>query len=545
MSISSVAAAQQKSLRPTEVMDIRKVELNTPDAMRSHAVSSMKKAPVAFSPEDIITSVEGEVQDIQITGSGYAVFMGSLYTYEDETVSSHYVSGENGEIYIYDLIPNCPAGSYVKGVKTGDKIVIDFPQTVYWFSGEEYGLYMTTFDMVYFEDENGEPDAWYYKSDDTSISFTVAEDGTWSADGLNFDKILGVANTDDDSWGGYGAWSIDVTPFDDKPVTVPSGLEVSENYWVIPLEGYGRFVNFAQDGDEVYLQGLSGRLPEAWVKGSVDRSGSVPTVSIAQNQYLGTLNGYFTYTKCAKWYYDDFGYIECDLLPEDYNYELVWDAEKGTLVSKDPEVALLVNYTKADIADWAETLAGLDMEHFDSFEGTPVNPSGLRFADFLAEEGYLQFFFDLPAMSTDSGFLVTDDLYYVVYVDGEQWTFDAEEYEIPETLEEIPWNLDEYWICKLWDSEIGREVDFFVEGITTLGVQSVYKYNGKETRSEIMTIDLDDPSSVADINVGKKVSEVKYYDITGREVSDPEAGLVIKRVIYGDGSVDSFKKMVR
>ena len=95
------------------------------------------------------------------------------------------------------------------------------------------------------------------------------------------------------------------------------------------------------------------------------------------------------------------------------------------------------------------------------------------------------------------------------------------------------------------ENNIERETDFFIDGISTLGVQSIYKYNGKETRSEIITLDLDDPTSVADINAGKKVADVKYYDIAGREMANPAAGIAIKRVVYEDGSVASFKKVVR
>ena len=146
-------------------------------------------------------------------------------------------------------------------------------------------------------------------------------------------------------------------------------------------------------------------------------------------------------------------------------------------------------------------------------------------------------------MSTEGDFLDTDNLSYVVYVDGEEWEFDAEEYELEENMVEIPWNFGVYYIYNYGGAL--REVDFFVEGISTLGVQSIYRYDGEETRSDIVTIDLDDPSAVAAVGADRKVKDVKYYDLSGRQVASPAAGIFVKRVTFEDGTVATFKKAVR
>ena len=185
----------------------------------------------------------------------------------------------------------------------------------------------------------------------------------------------------------------------------------------------------------------------------------------------------------------------------------------------------------------------MKLVHQDDFAGVPADPNGLIFMDTYADYDYGTFQFNVPAVSTDGDFLDTNSLSYVVYVDGEEWEFDAEEYQLTENMVEIPWNFGVYYIYKY--SGILREVDFFVEGITTLGVQSVYNYNGEETRSEIVEIEVDDPSAVAAIGDVRKVADVKYYDLSGREVASPAAGIFVKRVTFDDGSVASFKKAVR
>ena len=546
IALSSMAAIPQKPKGPVHVSYEKNMEIKGMGSLRPTTMTSMKKAPARInSAADVITSVDGELKDVQISGSGYMQFFGNLYYYENESVSSHVVYGDNNEVFIFNILPNGTTNSYVKGVRKGDKVEVELPQTLMWFEEDNVGLNLCLFEMLPFQDEDGNEDYWYFATDDTKMTFSVAEDGTMTADGLSEDKILGLAVSADNSWYAYGTWDLKITPFNEVPVTVPSDIEVSENAWFIPQEGYAQFINAAQGGEEMYLQGISSIVPEGWMKASIEYDDYTATVSIAQNQYMGVaFDSYFIYTKCAKIEETPNGYADYVLMPDDYVYQLVWDFEEETMKAKDPDVLLLFNVGN-ESADPLESVDDLLLARQDSYEGTPVNPSNLRFADFIVEEDYSQFFFDIPAVSTDGDYLLTNDLSYVVYVDGEPWTFDAEEYEIEDNLEEIPWSFSDYWICWGVENNIERETDFFIDGISTLGVQSIYKYNGKETRSEIITLDLDDPTSVADINAGKKVADVKYYDIAGREMANPAAGIAIKRVVYEDGTVASFKKVVR
>ena len=136
-----------------------------------------------------------------------------------------------------------------------------------------------------------------------------------------------------------------------------------------------------------------------------------------------------------------------------------------------------------------------------------------------------------------------DNFKYVVYINDEEWTFDADEYDLEESIEEIPWSMNNYWIMKNYDSS-RHTLSFFVEGIDTFGVQSVYNYNGMETRSEIVTLDVEEFMGVEDVEAAK-VASVRYYDLTGREVVNPAAGIVIKRTVFTDGSASSVKTIIR
>ncbi|MDE7419422.1 MAG: hypothetical protein K2N35_04365 [Muribaculaceae bacterium] len=546
IALSSMAAIPKHPFNPSPLNYDRNATVQPLGNLHvGSAPSKMKKAPAKVgSPEDIITSAEGTRQDLTLTGSGYIVFWGYLIQYENESTAGHIIYGDNDEVYIYNIIPNAATDTYVKGVKNGDKIEVSLPQTVTWFDGDPYGYNLCLLEKD--EEESSEEEGnWYIQSDATSVSFTVAEDGTIVAEGLSEDLILGFAYTDDESWSGYGVYELSMAPFYEKVVEVPTDIEVSKNFWSYYCEdlGYGWPVSWAQGYDEFYFQGLSYEMPEAWIKGSVEYDDSEAIISIPTNQYVGVYYGYYIYTKAVRLFYDeDSGDEDFEIMPDDYKYQLVWDYEENTITPKDPEIVFVYNIGNDELAGLS-LLYDFSLIHQDSYAGTPQNPFDLVFVDFMDDYGQYDLYFNVPAFSTEGDVLLTENLSYIIYIDEDEWTFDANEYWLTEDMVEIPWSFNSSYI--IVNEGIARQIAFFVEGISTIGVQSVYNYHGEETRSEIVTLDLDDTTAAGHINADKKVASVKYYDVTGREVANPAGGLVIKRVVYDDGTVASFKKMAR
>ena len=551
VALSGLAAAprqQQRHAAPSLSFD-RNVELKTPNGIGIRHKDVMKKVLSKINtPEDVITSVEGRRQDMTLIGSGFYVGW-DLMEYVDQEVATHVVYGDNDEVYIFNIMPNMPTESYVKGVKEGDKITVSLPQTVIWDDDYEDGANVNICNFFEFE-EDGELYFDYIPEESATLEFTVAEDGSMEAEGLSFEHMLGLTYCADDMWCGYGVWDLSLVPFTGSTVTVPSDIEVSKDFWNYTCEylGYGWPVSFAQGGEEVYFQGLSEVMPEAWVKATVEYRETEAHVYIDQNQFVGINLGAYVYTKCAQILVDEeYGYEYYELMPDDYRFELIWDYEEETMTVKDPTVSLLFNRSNVEI-DYADELYEFVLRINDGYEGTPANPYGLNYYDYLQDFGFSVFEFYLPALSEDGGLLNASDLSYVVYVDGEEWTFDADEYMMEESLTEIPWDFDNEETILKWFGTCKHAVYLFVEGVSTLGVQSIYRYDGEETRSEIVTIDvedLDDPSAVASIGEGKKVADVKYYDLSGRQVASPSAGIFVKRVTFEDGTVASFKKAVK
>ena len=160
------------------------------------------------------------------------------------------------------------------------------------------------------------------------------------------------------------------------------------------------------------------------------------------------------------------------------------------------------------------------------------------------DSSFSSLIFKVPNISVDGNVLYTDYLGYVIYINDEEWVFNAEDYLIDEDLTVIPWRFDSPYIWIY--GGIAREVDFFMDGISTLGVQSVYNYNNVETRSEIVTINSDGTSVSVDTPVSnKEIAHVVYFDLTGRVVTNPEDGIYIKHTRYVDGTSVTAKEVIR
>ena len=122
---------------------------------------------------------------------------------------------------------------------------------------------------------------------------------------------------------------------EDVVVTVPEGLQTET--WT--LEGYfseyqgydeiqtpvNRALKVGFDGKDVYVQGLSYYLPEAWIKGLLSEDGK--QITFNSPQYYGS-ETYANYSRSMYFLIDIYN-EEMDECPESYTFD--YDAEAGTI----------------------------------------------------------------------------------------------------------------------------------------------------------------------------------------------------------------------
>ena len=134
---------------------------------------------------------------------------------------------------------------------------------------------------------------------------------------------------------------------DDVLVELPAGVETEEwaleGYFVIDEDTYYKVANSLQlgiKGQDVYIQGLSYYLPEAWVKATLSADGK--SITIPSPQYYGTLeydgSSYPSYLLLNR--YD--GEQNIDECPEAVSFN--FDKENGTI--EVPEDIFLVENAK-------------------------------------------------------------------------------------------------------------------------------------------------------------------------------------------------------
>ena len=177
---------------------------------------------------------------------------------------------------------------------------------------------------------------------------------------------------------------------------------------------------------------------------------------------------------------------------------------------------------------------------------TPANPLALNWYDCGNEEsGDSYFEFQIINRDVDGNEIPAENLSYSIFLDDDQiFTFNANEYvndNLTMDMTEIP-----YWLYSTGYDITGECVYFYHtnKGDNKLfnkriGIQVYYRVNGKLAgQSDIVYLDVD--TSVDELNAGKTVSSVRYYNVAGQEMAQPQ-GMTIQVTTYTDGTTSTAK----
>lgn len=521
--------------------------------MRVKKINAKAKSPKKVTPipvgkygDVIYTAPEGNVENLSRSGESFYVFWGGLYSGPYENIVSEIVTVDNEEVYLKDPISMYGTNAYLKGYKDGDKLIFELPQSI--MVDEYYGCDMLVTLLQYADDEDG---GWFYPANtevakefnlpdiDNQLVIDINEDGSYSYS-ADEGVIVGLMYGDDLSWSGYAELKSDWKKFDESPIEAPANLKTEEV--AVKHEGVGNFASIGFDGNDVYIKGLFAEMPDAWVKGTRDGD----KISFESGQYLGPnyVYNYYTYFSAAKivpiWdetyeeWYD--GFELRDEIVFDFNEE-----ELSLTCSEDD--AIICNTSKTEIINLNYCISPEIKRQAEDISKTPADPYNLNFEDDFQDYGYNYFYFNLPQLNVDGDLLNTSDLYYRIYVDGDEYEFFTDDYTgLEEDMTLIPYSFtDPYGDFE--SSGVSHGIYFYFEGAENLGVQLCYIHDGELLgESEIVTISTD-PSSVKTIGDadGKQVKSVRYFNVNGQEISGNQTGFLIKTVRYSDGTQKSIK----
>ena len=505
----------------------------------------------------VITEVEGETKNYTKLCVG-TYFYDEVISYSDE-VGAKIVWGDDNEVYFYNIFSNLNTNSYIKGTLEGDKITVNLPQTLSYYEAYVYGFEIVAVKKAFYVENN----QWQinYEVDPTiqSFTFTKDESGVITYDGIGGefdgesypDYGIGVIYSDDKAWIGLADFYQKYSPVDVEINQLPEDIEMQTYSLILNTEGYDIKVGF--DGKEVYLQGMAKLMPEGIVVGSLDDDN---ILTIPQNQVTGFFSPYYIYTKVV---YLNPDYEEGNdaspyylLAPEEVTYRLKYDEDSKSFSAVDSDIFLCMN-ANLEYVFALQLLSNPYIVYQEGYEGTPASPYGLELNERSADVyGYNSFYFYIPVFSTEKTLLLPENLFYRVYVDGKLIEFKETDgldlMGIPVTMymgvstptTSLPLSLDNQWDIVKWSDNM-HEIGLYQENISSLGVETVYEYNGNTTVSERVTIDCSS-SAVNDL-VSDEIAGKEYFTLDGLKVSSPTKGILLERTTYSDGHVTTKKIM--
>ena len=508
---------------------------------RKQAPKSRTEATAPTQTEIVTTRPAGELTQMSRSSFGYYTFWGMVLGAQDAGLAVDVIKGDDGKVWFNMPFSQFPLyDCYFYGIQDGNVITIPGGQPVYQEADYDdpslmVNYYLCNMEFVITDEE--EQSGWMYPAADIDYKLIVNEDGTLES--ADPEALLGLAAWDDEigyDWVGYGDYAMTYENVTAKPLEAP---DAAAEPWACINEasGSGYFVNVAKEGDAIYLQGLYSGLPEAWVKLDVVGQQAI----MARDQYLGIdpSTVHFVYASAATteevWDPDYEEYVTTYVAAENLAFE--YDAENNVLASNG---TFIVTPEQGDFYLYVEALESPRLAKQNPVPGTPpANPYDLVIDPYDDDYGYGTIDFYLPCLDTDGNLLDAKKLYYRLFVDGEPYTFYADEYvNLPEEeMSVLPYDFTDNY--DIYAQGASHTIYFYFTGFDTMGVQSFYMDGDKEVASQIVEIDLSGVKNVAADN--KEVKAVEYYDLQGRRVANPEAGLYIRRTVFADGSFKASK----
>lgn len=546
----SAAPQQAELLRAKPLPDFR-------SSMKEMAQSATRSASrSAEAPGEVIYEVDGAAMPMDRLSSGFYVYADVEY-YENVRTSTEFVFGNDGYVYIKDIMSMLPFGSYIRGEVDPETFAMkfQFPQTI--DNDDDYEWY--DINVYYAQDLMAEMPT-VVDAEKNYITFNYMDDGSIVMEELPEGCFIGVTMQPYDMWGGMAETAISlVEPTGGKEtVTIPEGADIKRFSYITYGVGqydpsrkpdFGYRVDVAFDGDDVYFRGLSSDDASICFKGT--RQGNL--ITVPNNQFLGILSGVYEV-------YVMFGHKDAEayggyaLLPENTVMTLNYDEQAGTITLADPEIVMFFNLQPNNNPNniyYLQMFEDLKLTYQPVASGAPAAPWGLYFSPITSASSLAIFDFNLPVLNADGVVLERENMYYNIFLDNELWELSAEDFNIPETLVNVPYG---YKSSQIVAPKTGtfHELGFRVEGFETIGVQCFNVWDGVTYSGPRATINIntgevtfDEPTSglAAPAAEGRVVSE-EYFDLSGRHTAAPSHGLCIKRTVLDNGTV-TFTKVIR
>ncbi|MDE7412582.1 MAG: hypothetical protein K2N05_02160 [Muribaculaceae bacterium] len=456
--------------------------------------------------------------------------------------------GTDGKIYLGNSTSAAEEG-YLVGAKVDNTVTFQFPQTIR--QGDSYlavvCLEPTTVEVPGYDDEPEQRPSFKISEKTQEIVFTVQDGKYIQARDVYFGYVQA-----DGQWAGYGEYNLSFLPFESKLVVVPEGTERFD--LALKYEdlsdmngdpGIYKMLEGARKGNDIFVKGLSTLYPESWIKGKIDGD----QVVFENGQFMGIGNWAIQYL-CT-------GYDTPEFIPGYNTWEhhisftpsltMGYDAERGEMTMLDKNDLLTVNSSTSSYAYGEVYANGRFKSQSVNVDPTPIMPVFKKGVN--TWDNGLEPFLTIQILPINiyGDLLDTSNLGFEVEVDGEPYVFTAWDYWMDEDMEIVPWLVQSPFINMLdngWTT-----IQFEDTFLRNLKIRTVNKIGEKIYYSDYQTPDnphnQDIVSGIKDSQLSEApVISTSYYDLSGKELSSPESGIIVMKSVRSDGSV-SYSKIMR
>ena len=510
-------------------------------------LTGIQKINAQENGSGIITNApEGSKKLYSRNSEGFYYVWGNR-TFGEREGGTSIIDGEDGFIYIHNPISGLATDSYLKGVREGNKIIVELPQLLYREQNVETGE-MLYLEAAILENAAADPSLFNYrKSDEAELIYTIGDDGTVSFDFASEgngnpypSKIFGMISTTGIFYVGDSSQTL--VPVNYEEVTPPEDLDLLECVLIDSGTGDDHRVSIGFDGTDVYLYNFDNIYARhSWIKGNIE--GDI--ISFPTEQFLGEHNGYFYWYLAADFFetQDSYSFVPIPSVDFEFNREkmLMTTPDHASMVANPHKEQIGLNYP--EFMWYEKPVIKITIETPTSYR--PQNPRFLGFVDYFQYFGYNYCEFGIYPLSVDYDLLNTRNLYFHLYLNGE-----AEEVFHSEGNFDFPFNYFGEDEDTLLVQSFGGNVGLFLmmEGLETVGIELVNIGPDNEIyTSDIVTYNIETgevsaggTDGVNTLYSGEVIS-TEYYDLSGNKLQRPKSGIVIQRQRYSDGSIKTAK----
>jgi len=495
-----------------------------------HTQLRKAKAPAARSTgaKAIIETPAGKLTD-NLTLSEFALYPRGFEIYMRMASGkvSAIVEGDDGCLYVKDPVSVYETNSWLKlEHREGSTYVAKLPQpaTEPWdYEGETVCM---NYDRLAFDENEG----YYYPSFTESELTFKYENGVLTSVGeigenQDIPVMLGLTydiygpDQADEAWAWFGVNNITVKPVEANPAELPAG--VSGEKKVMTSAAGESLAWVAVSGDNVYL-----RPGDAF--GYAIGKISDGKATFESGQYLGISgNSHCYFTGGTAEFIEDEDYAEGGYTVYSPAENITFDYLTGNAILKSDNT-LIIN--EGELSYYAKEIFDKPViTDYKIVEAAPKDPFDVNYSGYDDFDEYGVLKFELPAEATDGTVISKVDMYYNIFVDGSDkpYVFDPSMYELigSSSMTDIPYNFSD----GNYDFSVKgtRHTLVLYEPFSRVGVQSVNVAGEKVYKSSIVWND-GKVSGVESVAV-EPDEKCELYDLMGRPVSNPSAGIYIRR----------------